>query len=216
MPPRRCQSLLFIALTAIFVGYLSVWLPGPAAGLRFLGVEMGEWIKFLGVGQSRNWFYLPPITLGLMMALLTVAWPNGRWQTWVMRGLAVAVGLLAFPALEDLRGPSQEEYLIRVLLIGVVGVVALLSGLPGWKRTAVWHTYFRWLLMMILGVMGTLFPLWIYLQVRPLVSQVLGLPVGIGLGVWLNGAGHLLVTAVSLTILLQSRKTKSSISPLPG
>ena len=36
-----------IGFALIFVGYLSVWLPNKAAGLAMLGLEIGEWVKFL-------------------------------------------------------------------------------------------------------------------------------------------------------------------------
>ena len=48
MTSKRSLNLLLLGFTAVFIGYLSVWLPGPAAGLSFLGVELGEWIKFMG------------------------------------------------------------------------------------------------------------------------------------------------------------------------
>ena len=111
---REAQSLLLVGFTAVFSAYFLVWLPGPAAGLRFIGLELGEWVKFLGMGSSRNWFYAPPITLGLMLAVLTVSWSNARWQTWAMRGLAAAVSLLAFPAYEDITGQFRHEYMPRV------------------------------------------------------------------------------------------------------
>ncbi len=127
------ERLLIAGLTAVFIGYLSVWLPGPAAGLRFLGVELGEWIKFLGVGAIRDLFYLPPIILGLMLAVLTMGWENGRWQTWLMRGLALLVSLLAFPAYEDLMGDYRSQYLLRVALSGLVGLTIILVSLFGKK-----------------------------------------------------------------------------------
>lgn len=192
----KTQSQLLLAgFTAVFAGYFLVWLPGPAAGLRLIGVELGEWVKFLGVGAGRNWFYGPPITLGLMMTVPTAGWSNGRWQTWVMRGLGLAVSLLAFPAIEDISGPAWPDYVGRVVLIGVVVIMGMLASFLAWKRPlqrAVW-----WVLA-LLGMVGTIGPTWYYLIVRPIVSHVLGLPVGIGPGVWLNGAGHLLVTAVAL------------------
>lgn len=188
---------------AVFVGYLTVWLPGPAAGLRLLGVEMGEWLKFLGLGQRRDLFYLPPVTLALTMALLAASWPNGRWQTWFVRGTAVAVSLLAFPALEAIEFEPAREWLLRLQLIGLVVIVTVFSSLIGSKRAT---TSFRrplWVLLALLGLVGAILPAWVYLVARPLVSEAIGLPVGIGLGVWLNSGGHLLVTAVSLWQLVQ-------------
>ncbi|MFQ5397968.1 MAG: hypothetical protein ACE5E7_00035 [Anaerolineae bacterium] len=190
-------SLLNLGMTAVFVGYLSVWLPGPGAGLSFLGVELGEWIKFLGVGQNRNLFYLPPITLGLTLAVFTMSWERGRWQNWAARGTAVAVSLLAFPAIEAIRFEPQSEWLLRLELIGVVAATAVLGGVTA-RPQSKWGQWLPWVVMALLGVIGALWPTWIYMTIRPVVSQAVGQPIGIGLGVWLNGLGHLLIAAVSL------------------
>ncbi|MBK7918930.1 MAG: hypothetical protein IPJ94_22245 [Chloroflexi bacterium] len=202
--PQLPTALIALGLTAVFVGYLAVWLPGPAVGLQFLGVELGEWVKFLGVGQNRDLFYLPPITLGLMLAVWTMVWPNGRWQTWAARGLAVVVSLLAFPALEDLLGASREQYTGRIYLIGLVLAAALLSGLVGTKLAAR-RPWLPWLLLALVGLLGAAAPTWMYWQVAPYVSQVIGLPVGVGWGVWFNVAGHGLVTAVAVWQLWSQR-----------
>ncbi len=198
---------LLLGFTAVFVGYLTVWLPGPAAGLTLIGVEMGEWLKFLGVGARRDIFYLPPITLGLLLALWTMRWQNGRWQTWFMRGLAVAVSLLAFPAIADLTGPVRHEYLLRVQLIGLVVLVAGVCGVAAhWRETAV-VGWLPWLLLFVVGLVGGVLPLWYYLgEIRPYFSQVIGVPLGVGPGVWLNTLGHLLVALIALRQLLPTQK----------
>jgi hypothetical protein len=196
------QVAIALGLTAVFLGYFSVWLPGPSAGLRFIGLEMGEWIKFLGVDMSRNLFYLPPITLGLLMVLWTVFWPNRRWQTWGMRGLAIFVSMLSFPAWEDFRGPAQIEYMPRIWLIGVVITAVFFSAF--WRQFAPERTSGVWLLMAVVGVLGAILPFWIYTAVTPVVEQILQMSLGIGVGVVLNGAGHLLVTAVSLKKLVEN------------
>ena len=80
---------------------------------------------------------------------------------------------------------------MELLLIGLVVFVALLGRvLHRWPQVAAW-------LMLALSLIGVLLPTWRYLTLRPYLTDVLGVPIGIGLGVWLNGAGHLLVTAVT-------------------
>lgn len=198
MRTQNQERLLLAGLTAVFVGYLSVWLPGPAAGLQFLGVELGEWIKFLGVGAIRDLFYMPPIVLGLMLSVLTMAWDNGRWQTWLMRGLALLVSLLAFPAFEDVMGASRHEYLLRVALICLVSLTIVLATLFGKRVVSQW-VWLSWLLLAILGLVGVALPLWYYIsQVQPYVSGVLGVSVGVGWGLILNAVGCVGITAVSL------------------
>lgn len=202
------RGALVAGLTAVFVGYLSVWLPGPGVGLQFLGVELGEWVKFLGVGPNRDLFYLPPITLGLLLVVLTMDWPNGRWQTWAMRGLGVAVSVLAFPALEDILGVARQEYTGRIYLIGLVLAAALFSGLVGPLLARRWP-WLPYLLLALLGLLGAIGPTWLYWQVAPYVAGLVGQPIGVGWGVWLNLVGHGLVTAVSLWWLFRLRLRKS-------
>jgi hypothetical protein len=211
---NRAYEGLLLGVTAVFIGYLTVWLPGPAAGLRFIGVEMGEWLKFFGVGAQRDIFYLPPITLGLMLALWTMRWQNGRWQTWAMRGLAVAVSLLAFPAIADLTGGARHEYLLRVQLIGLVVVVAGLSSLAARWRESTLMVWLPWLLMAMVGLIGGVLPVWYYGEIRPYFSQVMGIPLGIGPGVWFNTIGHLLVSLIALRQLALTQKGDAWHRPL--
>lgn len=216
LPPMRrySQTLLILGFTAIFIGYLSVWLRGPGAGLSFLGVEMGEWFKFLGLGAQRDLFYLPPLILGLMLAVWTITWPakdagsGFDWRAWTVRALAVLVSLLAFPAIEDISGPVREQYVLRVLLIGLVIVVALLSGF--WRPKGAWCTL-PWITMAVLGVLGAALPSWLFLQVQPFLSDILGVSVNAGMGFWLNVLGNTLVVATSLfQVFIVSRTAASS------
>ncbi|WP_374685617.1 hypothetical protein [Promineifilum sp.] len=193
LTPRRTATLLVLGLTAIFVGYFLVWLPGPSAGLRLIGVEMGEWIKFLGVGRTRDLFYLPPIALGLLIALWTATWPAG-WRAWAARGLAVAVALLAFPAVASILGEPRGEWLARLMGVGLTALVAALSGFVGRGPGARWP----WPVMAVVALAGALLPLWQYVAVRPVVENALRQPVGVGPGVWINALGGVLVAAVCL------------------
>ena len=195
MKAKQLQTLLILSFTAIFIGYLNVWLPGPGAGLSFLGIEMGEWFKFLGLGSHRDLFYLPPITLSLMLIVWTNTWSRQGWQAWLMRFTAVLISLLAFPAIGDISGPVREQYVLRVVMIAVVVLAAVLSGFwhPTGKRQRL-----PWILLALLGLIGAFLPTWIYMIVRPFASQIMGVLIGIGVGVILNGVGHLIVTAVSL------------------
>lgn len=196
------RLLVFVGLTAVFAGYFAVWLPGPAAGLRLIGVEMGEWIKFLGVGRSRDLFYLPPISLALMLVLLTIAWPYGLQQGWIMRLIAVGVSLLSFPSLEAIRFEPASEWLLRLMLIGLVGLAAIATGLFAWRhRDRLSVEKLTWVVILLIALAGAALPSWVYVTVRPTVSQAFGLPLGFGLGVWLNGIGHLFVALGALICL---------------
>lgn len=198
---NRRHLPLLLAFTLILAAYLMVWLAheNGAAGLSFIGLEIGEWVKFLPQMQAgeilpgRDLFYLPPVTLGLMLVLFTAGWPQGRWQTRATRGLAVLVSLLAFPSLDAIRLEPSSEWLWRLLLVGLVVVAALLAGLLGRVPGRV-----RWLLMAVLGTAGGVLPTWAFFAIRPAAEEVLQSAVQPGLGVWLNMAGHLLVAMTAM------------------
>lgn len=209
------QAVIKLGYTVILLGYLVAWLPNEAAGLSFLGLELGEWVKFLPqvrsgeVAADRNLFYLPPITLGLMLALWTMGWPNSRWQTWAMRGLAVLVAMLSFPAIEAVLEESPDQWLLRLVMILLVVTVALLMAfLP--RRSRRQGQAIQWGIMLVLALVGLTLPTWAYLAVRPAVTQVLAQEVGVGSGVWLNAIGHILVAAVALMMLSERTTTLQS------
>lgn len=201
MSARRLAArwLLPLGLALIFVGYLAVWLPHPVAGLRLIGLEMGEWVKFLPAvhgGQlwvSRVWFYVPPLTLGVLLALDTVDWP-ARWQTWLARLLAALAATLALPALPVIMNEPRGEWLLRVILVALVGALALLVGAFGARLPAAWVAG----AMLAVTLVGALLPTTAYLVMRPVIVDLLQKPVGIGVGVWLTLAGHLLVAVAVL------------------
>jgi hypothetical protein len=192
------ETLLKVGFTAILLGYLLVWLPQPIVGLSFIGLELGEWVKFLPqvrsgeIAADRNLFYIPPIALSLMMILWTASWPNRRWRTWLMRGLALLVALLAFPAIEAIRDEPADQWLLRIGLIsGVVLItlfIPLLGHLPERKVVLL-----SWSGICLLALAGLTLPTWAYLSFKPVISELIGQRVGIGPGVWLNIGGNLAV-----------------------
>lgn len=203
MISRRVYPLLWAAFTLILLGYLMVWLPQPVVGLSLIGLEMGEWVKFLpevqaGTLPDRNLFYLPPVLLGLMMVVWTAGWQNGRWQTWAMRGLAVLVSLLAFPAFEAIRFEPADQWLLRMGLIGVVGLAAVLSSF--FHRLP--HRALP-ILLLTFALIGLILPTWAYLAMRPVIADLMRTEIGIGPGLLLHLVGNLLIVVAGLFLLLR-------------
>ncbi len=197
LSPRQ-QTILHLSFTAILLGYWLVWMPGPVAGLQLIGLEMGEWVKFLPqvqagqINVSRNLFYLPPILLGLLLALTTVNWPT-RWPTWVVRGLAILVSWLAFPSLDAIRFEPQSEWLLRLVLVGMVALVAIGTHWLKGRFVAAWPP-----LLTLIAVAGVVLPTWAYLAMRPAIALALARPAGFGPGFWLNMVGFGVAAAVFL------------------
>ncbi len=209
MISRRVHPLLWLAFTLILVGYFMVWLPQPVVGLSLIGLEMGEWVKFLpqvqaGTVPDRNLFYLPPVLLGLMMILWTADWPNSRWQTWTLRGLAFTVSLLSFPAIEAIRDEPSDQWLLRIGLIGLVGLSAVLSPLLNRLSEKVQPS-----LLLVFALIGIILPGWAYAAVRPVIADLLRTDIGIGPGLLLHIVGNFLVILATVVILLQ-RPTRDS------
>ncbi|MGW8318871.1 MAG: hypothetical protein ACWGPS_06450 [Candidatus Promineifilaceae bacterium] len=202
---RLAPLLLRLGFTTILLGYLLVWLPQPVVGLSFIGLEMGEWVKFVpqvragDMWLGRDAYYLPPITLGLMLAFWTAEWSGQRWQTWAARLLAIFVAMLSFPALEVVLEEGPKEWLLRLLLVGLVAIVAMSAGLLA-RAAGKRYRELRRGLFLILGLGGAILPLWTFLAMRPAIEGLLGADFGSGPGVWLNTAGHLLIV---LAVLLE-------------
>jgi hypothetical protein len=190
-----------LAAALIVVGFVQVWLPHPAAGLAQSGLELGEWVKFLPEVQqgiapySRNLLYLPPVTLGLALVLFSADWPP-TLRTWLLRAGAVGVALLALPPLAVIVREPSSEWRLRLGWIVAVGLAALLA--PAIGR---WPDRLRGLLLVACGVAGGVWPTLAYWGYRPIISTLFAEPVGIGPGLWLNLAGHLLLIAIGLTRL---------------
>jgi hypothetical protein len=202
------RTLIKLGYTVILLGYFMTWLPHQLAGLSFIGLEIGEWVKFLPqmrsgqISVDRNLFYLPPITLGLFIALWTAGWANRRWRTWATRALAVLVAMLAMPAVEAVLSEGRDQWLARLIMIWFVAIVAILTPLlrrlPDGQGLIV-----AWSATLIIALIGLALPTWAYLAVRPAVVEILSDDVGVGPGLWLNGIGHLLVAVAALAWLLQ-------------
>jgi hypothetical protein len=211
---QQSQTLIRISFTIILLGYFLVWLPQPVAGLSFIGLELGEWVKFLPQARqgeilpSRNFFYLPPVTLGAMMALWTVRWSNRRWRTWVIRGTALLISLLALPAIESFLYEPVSQWILRLLFIGVVPIAILLATTYASKESV--PDTIPWVYFVGLGLIGALFPLWIYLAIRPVVGEIIGSKVGFGVGILLNILGHGLLGALGMIYLSRSKSVSST------
>ncbi len=203
------QPVLTAGFTLILVAYFLVWLPQPVAGLSFIGIDIGEWIKFMPQVQSgeldinRNVFYLPPITLGLNLIFWSASWSERRWQTWALRLLAIVISLLSLPSIEAFTEETTSEWLTRTVMVLVVVTVSVLIPLKRYLPSAILMNG-KWLIISLLGFLGAIFPTWTYLALRGTVSQLFQADVGIGPGVWLNAIGHLVVAGMGINALTSS------------
>jgi hypothetical protein len=149
-----------------------------------------------------------------MMLFFTVGWENGRYQTWLFRGVAVAISLLAFPAWEDITDPTNwRDYLSRVVAVGLVLAIAGLITLLGRQKRPLqngtrdaaqrkpWLQTAGWGLIVAAGLVGLVWPTLLYWEVRPFASELIGISLGYGPGFWLNLVGHAVVIGLAVSQL---------------
>jgi hypothetical protein len=214
---RLPSTLIKLGFTSILLGYFLVWLPHKAVGLSFIGLEMGEWTKFLpGVQQGqyladRNLFYLPPIALSLMLICWTIGWSSKNWKSWAMRAMAVLIGLLAFPPIESILDEPVDQWLPRLsfvlLVLLATGLVSLGERMPKRHQFVV-----KWSIMTVLGLAAAILPLWTYLSYRNEIASLFGSDIGIGPGLWLNTIGSLLIAAAACYQLFAALKSLTAIT----
>ena len=189
-------------------------MPHEAVGLSFIGLEMGEWTKFLPKVQGdlypvdRTFFYIPPISLSLMLLAWTIGWSNGRWKTWITRGIAVFVSLLVFPSIESIQYESSDQWVPRLILVSIVVLAVPLVSLAA-KLESRYAMMLKWGAIALLGLVGAVIPLWTYMVIKPEIEAIFGSHLGVGPGLWLNTLAHLLLMGVGcfrlVNIVVQSQ-----------
>ena len=185
-----------LALTLILVGYFSPWLSHSTNGLTQIGLDLSEWVKFMPQMQSgelpnRDMFYIPPITLGAALALLSVG--QTGWRPWILRGLGLFVALLALPSVDAIRFEGSDQWLPRVLMIAFVGAVALMSVWIG--RFPRWVS---WGSLILVGCVGLFVPTYLFSVIYRVAEEWLVVDFQVGLGIWLNGLGHAAVIGLAV------------------
>jgi hypothetical protein len=98
------RILLPLGALLAFLGYAGPWVEHRVAGLAILGLDLGEYVKFLPqvrAGTTSLWregFYLPLVAVSLALSLCT--WrPELRWRqpivAWLMITLQVTGAIVA-------------------------------------------------------------------------------------------------------------------------
>jgi hypothetical protein len=92
------RLLLAAGALAAFFGYVGPWVDHRVAGLAILGLDLGEYVKFLplvragATGLWREGFYLPLVAVSLALSLCI--WrPEFRWRPAWLGWLLLALGV---------------------------------------------------------------------------------------------------------------------------
>jgi hypothetical protein len=167
-------------------GYWGPWVAAEAVGLRVLGLDIAEYVKFIAEVRSgqlvlqREVFYIPLATLSLSLSLLAHR-PDLRiptWMRWLLNLLAVPVALAMLPPAWTpplLRTPEFIKQTIAIVLCSVAAVASypLLRRLPRLPVA---------LLITVLSVAAIVPPIATFYRLQAAFAAIYGNPVQIGYG----------------------------------
>ncbi len=189
-PSRRWIWLLFpVGLVLWAAGYWGAWVPHKDVGLVILGIDMGEYVKFLPQvrsGQLHLWragFYLPALALSVSVSFLV--W---RRELPVPEWLRVIVTLLAFPPAFAMLPPIWTPALMlhsvdfrqQALAIGLAIFAAIVSPLLGRL-----HRRVAALFLGMLFFLSAVVPLYQFHILFPCIADLYQEHVSVGYGIWL-------------------------------
>jgi hypothetical protein len=199
--PHSAAALVLLGWLFIALGYWGPWIPANAAGLRVLGLDLAEYVKFIAevrsgqIALTREVFYLPLLALSLSLSLLAHR-PELRLPGLARWGL----NLLAAPAALAMLPPAwtpglltTPEFIKQTAAIGVCIVAAALS-YPVLRRLPAKLVAGMILLLALLAVFP---PLLTFARLSPALDAIYGRQLPPGRGLWQMPLGFaLLVTGV--------------------
>jgi hypothetical protein len=211
--------LPFGALLA-FWGYVGPWVDHRVAGLAILGLDLGEYVKFLPLVRSggtslwREGFYLPLVAVSLALSLCT--WRGDlRWrQQWLdvtiitlqVAGAIVAALNMLPPAWTPQRmlTPEFHQQTAAILLcLAAVAFGPFLALLP---------RLITGLIVLLLSIAAAAVPVTQFLRVLPEIGTLYNHLLVAGWGVYLMIAG--LAMLATLGALLAFAPQRASTMPV--
>jgi hypothetical protein len=209
--------LLPLAALLTLAGYFGPWVPHRAAGLVIIGLDLGEYVKFLHPIRSgeislwREGFYLPLIAVSVALSLhayrreLAYAWP-------VKIGLLLVAGVAALNLLPPAWSPplllAPEFRLLTAAMLLCLGLAAtspLLALLPAWTSAGI---------ILVLSILAIWLPIQSFLRVLPAIADIYGHSITPGWGLWLMVVG--LVGMAGGAMLDLTTKSRASVQERSG
>lgn len=184
--------LLPLSVLAVLAGYLGPWVDHPVAGLAILGLDLGEYVKFLtpvrsgAVSLWREGFYLPLLAASLACSLM--AFRRELAYPWLVRALLLAASVVAAlnllpPAWTPQRMLTpefQQQAIWLALCLGAMIFSPFLALLPRWLGAAV---------VAALSLAALVLPPWQFFQVLPAIAELYNHPLAPGWGLFVMGLG---------------------------
>ena len=197
--------LLPLGIVAALVGYLGPWVDHPVAGLAILGLDLGEYVKFLTAVRSgavslwREGYYLPLVAVSLTCSLSAFRREFG--YHWTLRafllGIAVVAALNLLPPAWTPQRMLTPEFQQQTLALGACLLAMLFSPflalLPRWLTAAT---------IVLLCVAALVIPAWQFAQVLPGIAGLYSQPLTPGWGLYLMAIGLLTVIVAAVLMAL--------------
>lgn len=205
--PLLATALVLLGWLLIVLGYWGPWVPAGPAGLRVLGLDLAEYVKFIAevrsgqISLTREVFYLPLAALSLSLSLLAhrpeLRWP--RWLRWLLNLLAIPAALALLPPAWTPALLTTPEFIKQTAAMAVCTALALLSypllrKIPAAVLAA---------LVIILALAAVVPPLLAFARLSPALDAIYGHALPPGRGLWQMPLGYALLAAGVMLALRQ-------------
>lgn len=209
--PRLPAVLLALGWLLAAAGVWGAWVWASPAGLRVLGIDLAEYVKFMAevrsgqIAMTREVFLLPLVAISLSMSLLAhrrdIGFP--RFLAWVVNLVALPMALAMLPPAWTpalLRTPEFAKQTVAILVCLVCAVLSypLLRRLP-WLVSAA--------AVASLSVAGIALPIIAFARISGPLATIFGAPVSAGGAPLILAAGLLLITLAPLIPILRRRRS---------
>ncbi len=183
------------------VGYFGPWVDHDVAGLAILGLDLGEYVKFLTAvraGQINIWreaFYLPLVAVSLICSLCVFR-AELRYA-WYVRVLLIGLAIMsAFNLVPPAWTPQRmltPEFRQQLMAIGLcltaMAFSPFLALLP--RRIVA-------VVLVVFSVFAIAIPSWQFLRVLPEIGELYGRTLLPGWGLYTTQIGFLLIAAAGI------------------
>ncbi|CAN5753757.1 hypothetical protein BH10CHL1_BH10CHL1_47080 [soil metagenome] len=198
---RWLQWLILIGGLLTLLGYFGPWVNHRVAGLVIMGLDLGEYVKFLPEVRSqqidlwREGFYLPLVAISLAFSLYAFRPPLDN--RWLLRIFMVIVASVA--ALNMLPPAWTPQKLITAeFRLQTIAIVICLAAVAFSPFLALVPEQLATLIIVSLSGLALWFPVVNFLRVLPAISTLYNHPLHPGWGMYAMAGGLLILAGGSV------------------